>query len=107
MIKSILLLVTLVLPAVLSAHHSTALNFSQERVTLNGTVTDLKWINPHASFVFVVENEGRHDPTSGSSELLAKIALERQGIQFRPAERRHAASTDRPRRLQRGHSAIQ
>lgn len=64
-----------------NAHHSTAFNYSEETVTLDGTVTDLKWVNPHASMVFVVENE---DGTSDEYlvEFLARIALERGGFDF-------------------------
>ncbi len=76
------LLFTLLLsPAMLQAHHSVALNFSQEEIVLRGTITDLKYINPHGSFIFVV---ARDDGTTEewTVELLAKIALERQGFDF-------------------------
>ncbi len=68
-------------PAILKAHHSVALNFSQEEIVLEGTITDLKYINPHGSFIFVVT---RDDGTTEewTVELLAKIALERQGFDF-------------------------
>ncbi|MGI9259326.1 MAG: DUF6152 family protein [Gammaproteobacteria bacterium] len=69
------------LPIATQAHHSVALNFSQELITLNGTITEVRWINPHASFVLAVENE------EGSTdewlvEMLALIALQRQGFDF-------------------------
>lgn len=69
------------LPLAAQAHHSVALNFSQEQITLNGTVTSVRWINPHASFVLAVEND------DGSTdewlvEMLALIALQRQGFNF-------------------------
>ncbi|HEY5624534.1 MAG TPA: DUF6152 family protein [Gammaproteobacteria bacterium] len=69
------------LPLVGQAHHSVALNFSQDVITLNGTITELRWINPHASFVLAVEND------DGSTEewvveMLALIALQRQGFDF-------------------------
>lgn len=44
-------------PLVLSAHHSVALNFSDEIVTFEGTVVSVKWINPHGSFVLEVTNQ--------------------------------------------------
>ena len=69
------------LPFAGQAHHSVALNFSQDVVTLNGTITNLRWINPHASFVLAVETED-----GGSEEwlieMLALVALQRQGFNF-------------------------
>jgi hypothetical protein len=68
-------------PLVLSAHHSVALNFSDEIVTFEGTVVSVKWINPHGSFVLEVTNQ---DGTSEEwiVEMLARIALQRQGFDF-------------------------
>jgi hypothetical protein len=68
-------------PLVLSAHHSVALNFSDEAVTFEGTVASVKWVNPHGSFVLEVTNE---DGTSEEwiVEMLALIALQRQGFNF-------------------------
>jgi hypothetical protein len=69
------------LPLVGRAHHSVALNFSQDVITLNGTITELRWINPHASFVLAVENDdGGTD--EWVVEMLAVIALQRQGFDF-------------------------
>jgi hypothetical protein len=35
----------------LSAHHSTAVNFDSSReVTIEGVLTEIKWLNPHARF---------------------------------------------------------
>ena len=69
------------LPLSTQAHHSVALNFSQDVVTLNATVTDIRWINPHASFVLAVETEdGGTD--EWLVEMLALIALQRQGFDF-------------------------
>ena len=68
-------------PVALNAHHSVALNFSQEEIVLDGTITELRWVNPHCTFVLAVENE-----TGGTDEwlveMLARIALERQGFDF-------------------------
>jgi len=68
-------------PLILGAHHSTARHFSQEVLKLEGTVTDVKWENPHASFVLVVT---RDDGTAANwlVELLAQSALERRGFDF-------------------------
>ena len=68
-------------PVALYAHHSVALNFTQEVIVLDGTITELRWVNPHCTFVLAVENEaGGTD--EWLVELLARIALERQGFDF-------------------------
>lgn len=70
----------LLVPIGTDAHHSTARTFSQDVVTLEGTVRDVKWENPHASFVLMV-NEG--DGTAAwQVELIAQAALERAGFDF-------------------------
>ena len=78
-----LLLIGLVscVPATLQAHHSVALNFSREEIVLEGTITDLRWVNPHCTFVLQVENEAG-DTEEWLVELLALIALERQGFEL-------------------------
>ena len=79
--KGLWVLAILATPFTALAHHSVALNFSQDEITLEGTITNLRWINPHASFVLEVEND------DGSTdewvvEMLALIALQRQGFNF-------------------------
>ena len=79
--RIVLLAVLSCAPVALNAHHSVALNFSQEEIVLDGTITELRWVNPHCTFVLVVENEaGGTD--EWLVEMLARIALERQGFDF-------------------------
>jgi hypothetical protein len=41
----------------LSAHHSVPVNYDQSReVTIEGVLTEIKWLNPHASFRVNVTN---------------------------------------------------
>lgn len=68
-------------PAAALAHHSVALNFSDEEIVLEGTITNLRWVNPHCTFVLQVENEAG-DTEEWLVEMLARIALERQGFDF-------------------------
>ncbi len=71
----------LTVPLAVSAHHSAAFNYYEETATLEGTVTEVKWVNPHGSLVLVVTNaDGTTD--EWLVEFLAKIALERQGFDF-------------------------
>ncbi|MDG2087261.1 MAG: DUF6152 family protein [Arenicellaceae bacterium] len=65
----------------LQAHHSTALNFSDEVVSFEGTVASVKWINPHGSFVLEVTNEDGV-VEEWLVEMLARIALQRGGFDF-------------------------
>ena len=68
-------------PLAVNAHHSTAFNYSDEMITLEGTITAVKWVNPHGSFVLEVTNaDGITD--EWFVEFLARIALERQGFDF-------------------------
>ncbi len=68
-------------PTVLQAHHSVALNFTDEEITLQGTITSLRWVNPHCTFVLEVENDAG-GTEEWLVEMLARIALERQGFDF-------------------------
>ena len=81
----VLATVLVALPATTGAHHSTSLNFSQEIVYLEGTIRSVAWVNPHCSFVLEVADE------SGVTEewlveMLARVALERQGFEFQALE---------------------
>jgi hypothetical protein len=79
--QTLLLTGFLFLPFATSAHHSTAFNYSEETIELEGTITELKWVNPHSSLILVVDNE---DGTTDrwEVEFLARIALERGGFDF-------------------------
>jgi Family of unknown function (DUF6152) len=53
-----LVLGLLAVTAPLSAHHSFAAEFDQKKVVmLNGTVTVMEWVNPHAMIHLAVKNE--------------------------------------------------
>ena len=79
--RTLLLGALIVMPLVPQAHHSTALNFSEEVVTFEGTVKSTKWINPHGSFVLeVIKEDGTTE--EWLVEMLALIALQRQGFDF-------------------------
>ncbi len=71
----------LTVPLAVSAHHSAAFNYSEETTTLEGTVTEVTWVNPHGTLVLEVTNaDGTTD--RWLVEFLARIALERQGFDF-------------------------
>ena len=79
--RMLLALVMALAPAALQAHHSVALNFTDEEIMLEGTITSLRWVNPHCTFVLQVENDAG-DTEEWLVEMLARIALERQGFDF-------------------------
>lgn len=81
LIRALCLLGLLAMATASSAHHSTQLNFSEEIGAIEGQVKAVRWANPHCSFVLEVSTE------SGATEdwlveMLAKIALQRQGFDF-------------------------
>ena len=48
-----------ILPVVAAAHHSGAMFDGTKTKTLNGTITEFNWVNPHSSFkVEVTEADG-------------------------------------------------
>ena len=55
------LIASLVLPVLAMAHHSGAMFESTKTVTLNGTITEFNWTNPHSSFKVDVETDGKHE----------------------------------------------
>lgn len=68
-------------PLAVHAHHSVAVHFSEETIAYSGTITELKWVNPHSSLLLLVTNEdGTNDEYR--VELLSRIALERGGFNF-------------------------
>lgn len=53
-------LASLALPVLALAHHSGAMFDATKTVTINGTVTEFNWTNPHSSFKMEVLNaEGK------------------------------------------------
>ena len=78
-----LLMVTLGLGGCLSmtldAHHSTNANFTQEIISVEGTIERVRFVNPHASVLI------RHVDAEGQEifwlvESGARTTLERQGV---------------------------
>ncbi len=79
-------LAALALPA--SAHHSFAMFDQRQIMTLEGTVTEFQWTNPHAFIELDVPQQGRM--VHWSIELNSPNNLRRQGwrrTSLRPGER--------------------
>ena len=63
------LLTTVAFAAPVLAHHSFSM-FDQEKVvTLNGTVKELEWTNPHSWLRIMVEDQATHQERQWSIEL--------------------------------------
>ena len=70
--QSLICVFLLSVPLAVNAHHSTAFNYSDETITLEGTITEVKWVNPHGSLVLEVTNaDGTMD--EWFVEFLARI----------------------------------
>ncbi|HWW65374.1 MAG TPA: DUF6152 family protein [Sphingomonadaceae bacterium] len=67
-----------ILPIAASAHHSFAMFDQKKVVTLNGTVSDFQWTNPHAWIELAVPEKGGK-VTTWSIELNSPNNLTRQG----------------------------
>ena len=81
LLRNLIYALLLSAPLTVGAHHSTAFNYSEETITLEGTITEIKWVNPHGSLVLEVTNAGGATD-KWVVEFLARIALERQGFDF-------------------------
>lgn len=76
---TLLITVLLGLPILSVAHHSTATNFTQEIITVEGVIEKVRFQNPHASVL--IKNTG----ADGKEiywliETGAKTTLQRQGV---------------------------
>jgi len=73
-----LIAIAVAAPRAAGAHHSTAMFEPERRVTLNGTIKDFQWTNPHAWIqVVVVGADGK--PADWSFECGSPNTLSRQG----------------------------
>ncbi len=65
-------------PAVVQAHHSFAAQYdSNKPVTLEGTITKVEWMNPHAYFYVDVADDKGKDGELGGRRRRAERALSR------------------------------
>ena len=66
-------------PVAAFAHHSDAMFDSQKEITLNGTVREFQYTNPH-SWIQVVVNDEAGKTVEWSIETAAPVVLLRAGI---------------------------
>ena len=79
-LTSALALVALSVVSPAFAHHSDAMFDSSKELTLNGTVKEFQYTNPHSWIQLVVAGENGAAPTEWSIETQAPIVLLRAGI---------------------------
>jgi hypothetical protein len=76
--KCTLVLLLMVFTVATFAHHGTAAFDTEKMVTVQGTVTDFQFVNPHAQIYFDVKNDkGEREQWQG--ELTAPTKLGRAG----------------------------
>jgi Family of unknown function (DUF6152) len=77
--KCLLAAMLFVLPLVVSAHHSTNANFTQEIISVEGVIERVRFQNPHAS-VLIKNTDEQGKETFWLIESGARTTLERQGV---------------------------
>ena len=78
--KRLLLLASLCwIPLIVSAHHSTNANFTQEVISVEGVIERVRYQNPHAS-VLIKNTDEIGKETFWLIETTGKTTLEREGI---------------------------
>ena len=79
--KILLIAVLLSAPFLISAHHSTAANFTQEIISVEGTIERVRFQNPHSS-VLIRNTDDQGEETFWLIESVGRTTLERQGVSF-------------------------
>ena len=79
--KILLIAVLLSAPFLVSAHHSTAANFTQEIISVKGTIERVRFQNPHSS-VLIKNTDDQGEETFWLIESVGRTTLERQGVSF-------------------------
>jgi hypothetical protein len=68
-------------PFLVSAHHSTAANFTQEIISVEGTIERVRFQNPHSS-VLIKNTDDQGEETFWLIESVGRTTLERQDVSF-------------------------
>ncbi len=79
--KILLIAVLLSAPFLVSAHHSTAANFTQEIISVEGSIERVRFQNPHSS-VLIRNTDNQGEETFWLIESVGRTTLERQGVSF-------------------------
>jgi len=67
------------LAAATHAHHATSTNFTQELISVDGVIEQIRYQNPHSS-ILIKHTSGEDEETFWLIEMGAKTTLDRQGI---------------------------
>ena len=79
--KILLIAVLLSAPFLISAHHSTAANFTKEIISVDGTIERVRFQNPHSS-VLIKNTDDQGEETFWLIESVGRTTLERQDVSF-------------------------
>ncbi len=91
-------------PALVQAHHAFAAEFDADKpIDLNGTVTKVKWVNPHSWLYFDVKGADgavtNWGVEFGTPNALARKGLAKTGSSHRHAGAREGLSLEERRRV--------
>jgi Family of unknown function (DUF6152) len=73
-----------------AAHHSFSMFDFSKRVTVNGAVKELRWVNPHVSLLVYGATKEGEEPTEWLLEMTSPSVLSRLGwtkASFKPGDR--------------------
>jgi hypothetical protein len=76
---TILVAMLICIPLISTAHHSTATNFTQEIITVEGVIEKVRYQNPHAS-VLIKNTDANGKEIYWLIETGARTTLERNGV---------------------------
>jgi ethanolamine ammonia-lyase small subunit len=79
MTKPLVFLISMFAAIAAHAHHSTAANFTQEIITVEGVIEKVRYQNPHAS-VLIKNTDDTGKVTYWLVETGARTTLERKGV---------------------------
>ena len=83
--RNIFLLFFLYITTYTSAHHSTNANFTQEIISVEGLIEQIRFQNPHASVLIKNIDEAASE-TFWLIESSSRTTLQRQGVSFERLE---------------------
>lgn len=77
--RLLLISILLCMPFLVNAHHSTNANFTQEIISVEGTIERVRFQNPHASVLIKSTNE-QGEEKFWLIESASRTTLQRQGV---------------------------
>ncbi len=83
--RILLVAICLLIALPVRSHHSTNANFTQEIITVEGTIEQVRYVNPHAS-VLIKNTDADGRETYWLLETVGRTTLDRQGMNMEQME---------------------